>query len=201
MKKIRISKKYINLDCFILLLTAMLTACSKEQLLLDKADYELNIENNSTSKGIGIGDTAEDFLAVYGEYDVEISINGGDYQSIAAEEIPFDEPIQIILPTFFIDDIPAAISQICDENEISRIDLLPLLSSDEYLNEHTVSYYYLIFDWHGGAITEISSDYIDFNEDAFYYEEISDAFNEPANGGQSDVNTDNSTEDPQTGAN
>lgn len=177
MKKIQFSKKNVNLVCFILLLAIFLTACSKEQPLLDKADYELNTENNTTIKGIGIGDTAEDFLASYGEYDIEISINGGNYQSMAAEEIPFDEPMQTILPTFIIDDVPVTLSQICEENEIERSDLLTLLSSDEYLNEHQVSYYYLIFDWKSGAITDIRSDYIDFNKDAFYYEEIrKDAF-------------------------
>lgn len=173
MKRISFSKKYMIIACFTLLFAAMLTACSKEQPLLNEADYELNTENNSTSKGIGIGDTAEDFLAAYGEYDIEFSIDGGDYQSMPAEEIPFDEPIQTILPTFIIDSIPVTISQICEENEIIRSDLLSLLSSEEYLNEHKVSYYYLIFDWKSGAITDIHSDYIDFNKDAFYYEEIS----------------------------
>lgn len=201
MKEKRFLKKYINLIYFILLVAAMLTACGKEQPLLDKADYELNIENNITSKGIGIGDTAEDFLTAYGEYDIEISINGGDYQSMAAEEIPFDEPMQTILPTFIIDGIPVTISQICEENEISRSGLLPLLSSEEYLSEHKVSYYYLIFDWKSGAITDIRSDYIDFNKDAFYYEEISQDTSDPEEASQGNSDSNEMSQDAQTGAN
>lgn len=203
MKRIRFLRKYINSVCFTLLLAAMLTACSKEQPLLDKADYELNTENNTTttSKGIGIGDTAEDFLAAYGEYDIEISINSGDYQSMAAEEIPFDESMQTILPTFIIDGIPATISQICEENEISRNDLLQLLSSEAYLNEHEVSYYYLIFNWKSGVITNIRSDYIDFNKDAFYYEEISMDTSDSDETSQGTSDSDNMSQDAQTGAN
>lgn len=201
MKEIRLLKKYINLVCFTVLLASMLTACSKKQPLLDKADYELNAENNATSKGIGIGDTAEDFLQAYGEYDIEISINGGNYQSVATKEIPFDEPMQTILPTFIIDNVPVTLSQICEENEISLNDLLPLLSSNEYLNEHEVSYFYLIFDWKDGTITDIRSDYIDFNKDAFYYEEINKDTSDSEEINQSASDSEETNQGAQTGAN
>ena len=203
MKEIGFLRKYINSVCFTLLLASMLTACSKEQSLLDKTDYELNTESNTTttSKGIGIGDTAEDFLAAYGEYNIEISINGGDYQSMPTEEIPFDSSIQTILPTFIIDGIPVTISQICEENQISPNNLLPLLSSDEYLNEHEVSYYYLIFDWKSSNITDIHSDFIDFNKDAFYYKEISNDASDSEELSQGTSDSEELSQDAQTGAN
>ena len=149
-----------------------LTACGKETPLLRAADYELNHEDNTTSKGIGIGDTPEAYLTAYGDYVMETSIANGPYQALQTDEIPFTESIRTILPTFFIDESAVTIEQICEENEIERTELLALLSSDEYLQNHTVMYHYMIFTWENGIITDIHSEFMDFNEDASYYEEL-----------------------------
>lgn len=149
-----------------------LTACGKEQLLLRAVDYELNLEDNVTNKGIGIGDTPETFLDAYGDYVIETSVESGPYQSLPIDEIPFTQSIKTILPTFFIDGEPITIEQICTENEVERTELLALLSSGEYLKEHTVTYQYMIFSWENGVITDIRSEYMDYNEDASYYEEL-----------------------------
>ncbi len=151
---------------------ATLTACGKETPLLRTADYELNHEDNTTSKGIGIGDTPEAYLNAYSDYVMETSIENGPFQALKTDEIPFTEPIRTILPTFFIDENPVTIEQICEENEIERTEILALLSSDEYLQNHTVMYHYMIFTWEDGVITDILSEYMDFNEDASYYEEL-----------------------------
>lgn len=165
-------KKIFGILSAALLLMTALTACGKETPLLRAVDYELNLENNMTSKGIGIGDTPEAFLEAYGGYVIETSIAEGPYQPLSEGEIPFTESIKTILPTFFIDGLPITIEQICTENEIERTELLALLSSDEYLNEHTVAYHYMIFSWENGAITDIRSEYMDYNEDASYYEAL-----------------------------
>ena len=151
---------------------ALMTACGKETPLLRVADYELNHEDNTTSKGVGIGDTPEAFLSAYGDYVMETSIENGPYQALKTDEIPFTESIRTILPTFFIDENAITIEQICEEYEIERTGLLALLSSDEYLQNHTVMYHYMIFTWEDGMITDIYSEYMDFNEDASYYEEL-----------------------------
>lgn len=156
----------------LLLCTFLLTACEKETPLLTAADYELNQETNTTSKGIGIGDTSEAFLEAYGDYDIETSIEYGSYQALSNNEIPFTDSIRTILPTFFIDGIPVTIEQICTENEIERINLLSFLSSEEYLQNHTVIYNYMIFAWEDGCITDIHSEFMDYNEDASYYEDL-----------------------------
>lgn len=156
----------------LLLCTFLLTACEKGTPLLTAADYELNQETNTTSKGIGIGDTPEDFLNAYGDYVIETSIEYGPYQAINNDEIPFTDSIRTILPTFFIDGVPVTIEQICTENKIERADLLSLLSSEEYLQNHTVIYNYMIFTWEDGLITDIHSEFMDYNEDASYYEDL-----------------------------
>lgn len=156
----------------VLLLALLLTACGKETPLLTAADYELNQETNTTSKGIGIGDSPEAFLEAYGDYDIETSIEYGPYQALNTNEIPFTDSIRTILPTFFIDGAPVTIEQICTENEIERADLLSLLSSEKYLQNHTVIYNYMIFTWEDGFITDIHSEFMDYNEDASYYEDL-----------------------------
>ena len=162
------------LSAVLLSITALtaLTACGKETPLLKAADYELNHEDNTTSKGIGIGDTPEAFLDAYSDYIIETSIENGPYQALKTDDIPFTESIRTILPTFFIDENAVTIEQICEENEIERTGLLALLSSDEYLQNHTVIYHYMIFTWENGIITDIHSEFMDFNEDASYYEEL-----------------------------
>ncbi|MDE5931135.1 MAG: hypothetical protein K2H40_01440, partial [Lachnospiraceae bacterium] len=112
------------------------------------------------------------FLEAYGDYDIETSIEYGPYQSLNNNEIPFTDSIRTILPTFFIDGTPVTIEQICTENEIERTDLLSLLSSEEYLQNHTVIYNYMIFTWEDGLITDIHSEFMDYNEDASYYEDL-----------------------------
>ncbi len=165
-------KKKLATSIAAILLAFSLTACGKETPLLTALDYELDLDNNTTYKGITIGDTKEKFLETYGEYNIETCVNGGPYQSLTTEEIPFEESIQTILPTFFIDGIPVSIEQICKENEIERVDLLTFLSSDEYLAGHTVLYYYLTFTWENGVITDIHSEYMDYNKDSAYYEDL-----------------------------
>lgn len=165
-------KKIIGTLLTALFLMTALSACGKETPLLRAVDYELNLENNTTSKGIGIGDTPDAFLEAYGGYVIETSVAQGPYQPLSEEEIPFTESIKTILPTFFIDGLPVTIEQICTENKVERTDLIAFLSSDEYLKDHTVAYHYMIFSWENGAITDIRSEYMDYNEDASYYEEL-----------------------------
>ncbi len=164
-------KKYISL-LFAMLLALSLLGCGQEVPAMTALDYELNLDNNTTAKGITLGDTKEKFLEAYGDCNMQTCIEDGPYQALAIEEIPFDKSIQIILPTFFIDGNAVSIEQICKENEIERTELLTFLTSDNYLSVHTVVYYYLIFTWENGAITDIVSEYMDYNKDSAYYEEI-----------------------------
>lgn len=156
----------------VLFITFFLTACGKETPLLEAADYELNLNTNTTSKGIGIGSTPEEFLAAYGSYTITTSVEYGPFEALEPKEIPFTESIRTILPTFFIDGVPVTIEQVCSENKIERAQLLSLLSSEEYLQNHTVVYHYMVFTWEDGVISDIHSEFMDYNEDASYYEDL-----------------------------
>lgn len=169
MKKIRT----LLFVLFVLTLApGLLTGCGESAPLLNAADYELDPATSTTSKEVSVGDNAEAFLAAYGDYKIFTSVDGEEYQVLAAEEIPFDSAVTLLLPTFFIDGAPTDLDRFCEENEIGKADLTATLNSEAFLQDHTVIYSYLLFTWEDGVITAIRSEYMDYNEDAAYYKEL-----------------------------
>lgn len=162
-------RKAVTLSAVIVLIFSLLTGCGKTTPLLSAVDYELELETNTTNREVSVGDTPESFLAAYGEYRIFTSVDGGEYQVFSPDEIPFDSNIRTLLPTFFIDGLPVDPDTFCEENEIEKAGLLTFLTSEDYLRSHTVVYYYLTFTWEGGVISDITSRYMDYNEDASYY--------------------------------
>ncbi len=173
MMKKDIIKKAVTLPASLVLTLSLLTGCGESTPMLDAADYELDAETNKTDRGVSINDTPETFLAAYGEYRIFTSVDGGDYQMLPNDEIPFDSAITTLLPTFFVDGTPIDPDVFCKENEIDKTDLLSFLCTEDYLRSHTVVYYYLTFTWENGVIADITSSYMDYNEDASYYESFS----------------------------
>lgn len=150
----------------------LMTGCGKSTPLLAATDYELDPDHKITSREVAVGDDAETFLAAYGDYKIFTSVEGGDYQVLASDEIPFESPVTILVPTFFIDGLPADLDLFCKENGIEKAELGAALSSDDFLQSHTVVYSYLLFTWENGVITDIRSESMDYNEDAAYYKDF-----------------------------
>ena len=168
-ERIHTMKKLTTLLTVTLLMIGILSGCGESTPLLTATDYELDLASDKTARGIAPGDNAEAFLSAYGEYRIFTSIDGGDYEVLDASEIPFDSAVSTLLPTFFIDGLPIDPDTFCEENEVSKTDLLAYLTSDQYLSSHTVVYFYLLFTWENGVITDIRSEYMDYNEDAAFY--------------------------------
>ncbi len=161
------------LSAIVMLMMFTVSACGgKETLLLEADDYELNTQSGKTSKGIAVGDNSEAFLNAYDGYDIFTVMDDGSFVLLDPKEAFPADTSETILPTFYIDGSPLTIDQICKQNKIEKSSLIQTISSTDYLSEHTVGYYYLVFDWENGNITDISSEYLDFNEDAVYYEEL-----------------------------
>ena len=165
-------KKIAILLTTLALALGFMTGCGEAAPLLSATDYELDPNAKVTSREVTVGDNAETFLAAYGGYKIFTSVEGGDYQVFDTEEITFDSDVTLLLPTFFIDGMPTDLDRFCEENEIEKADLTATLNSDEFLQSHTVVYYYLLFTWENGAIADIRSEYMDYNEDAAYYKEM-----------------------------
>lgn len=149
----------------LILSLGLCTGCGESTPLLTADDYVLDALTNKTSLGVGVGDTAETFFNAYGEYRFFTSIDNGDYQLLVPEEISFDSPVTILLPTFFIDGLPVEPDAFCEENSVEKAELISYLSSADYLNLHTVEYRYLIFTWENDTITDIRPMYMNYNED------------------------------------
>ena len=150
-------------------LSLALCACGEEKPLLSATDYDLDAETAQTIRGVKIGDGADTFLTAYKDYDILSSVNGGDYQFLAAEDIPFDASLTTILPSFFVDGAAVEIDSFCEDNEIEKDTLLSFLTDEAYLEHHAVVYQYLVFDWEDGRIKDIRSESMDYNKDASYY--------------------------------
>lgn len=156
--------------CLILTFSlALLGACGEGKPLLSAIDYDLDAETAQTIRGVKIGDGADVFLAAYKDYDMLSSVNGGDYQYLAVEEIPFDTSLTTVLPSFFVDGAAVDIDTFCENNEIEKDDLLSYLTDEAYLEHHTIVYQYLVFEWENGRITDIRSESMDYNKDGSYY--------------------------------
>ena len=145
--------------------TRLLTGCGESTPLLSEDDYILDARSARTSLGTAPGDSSEAFLEAYGAYRFFTSIDGGDYRMLAAEEIPFDSSVTILLPTFFIDGQPIEPDTFCEENEIEKSNLMEYLRSADFLDEHTAEYRYLTFTWDSGVIADIDSAYMSYNEE------------------------------------
>lgn len=148
---------------------SLLCACGEEKPLLSATDYDLDAETAQTIRGVKIGDGSETFLAAYGSYDILSSVDGGDYQFLPTEEIPFDSSLTTILPSFFVDGAVIDIDSFCEDNGIEKNSLLSFLTDEAYLAHHAVVYQYLVFEWEKGAIKDIRSEAMDYNRDATYY--------------------------------
>lgn len=154
-----------------LFLSLLLIGCGEEkQVFLSTTDYDLDAETSQTIRGVKIGDGPETFLAAYRDYDILTSIGDGDYLTLPVEDIPFDVTITTILPSFFVDGTALEIDSFCEENNITKDNLLSFLTNEDYLSAHTVVYRYLVFNWENGAITDIRSEAMDYNRDGSFYE-------------------------------
>ncbi len=148
---------------------SLLCACGEEKPLLSATDYDLDAETAQTIRGVKIGDGSDVFLAAYGSYDILSSVDGGDYQFLPVEEIPFDKSLTTILPSFFVDGTAVEIDSFCEENGIEKDALLSFLTDETYLERHAVIYQYLVFEWENGTIKDIRSESMDYNKDGSYY--------------------------------
>ncbi len=161
------------LSAAVILMMFTVSACgSRESLLLEADDYELNTQSGKTSKGIAVGDDFETFLNAYDGYDIFTVLDDGSFVLLDPKEASPTDTSETLLPTFYIDGNPLTIDQICKQNKIKKSSLIQTISSTDYLSDHTVGYYSRVFDWENGNIIDIRSEYLDFNEDAVYYEEL-----------------------------
>ncbi len=152
----------------VLALALILTGCENYTAETKTVPAEVFIvEDGVTHDGIKRGDGPEDFKNAYGDYPVQVAYNDtaySGYTEMSLKKIPFDENISTLVAGIFVDGEPFSEAELAKENEIEEADLPELLSSPEYLRAHEVEYLCLRFTWEDGAITDIDSVELNYNE-------------------------------------
>lgn len=143
----------------------LMTGCGDDAPALTADDYILDAETCRTSRGVAIGATPDDFFGAYADCDCFVSVDGGDYQPLSGGELPAGSVVRTLVPTFFVDGEPIEPVSFCQENDIEESALIDYITSAEYLDAHTAEYRYLTFTWENGAVSDIQSAYMNYNEE------------------------------------
>lgn len=158
-------KIMITLTAALMLIGGPLIGCGADESSLTAEDYILDSETCETSRGIALGSTPDEFFDAYGDCDCFISVDGGDYQTLSKEEIPSGSFVKTLIPAFFVDGEPIDPAAFCKEYDIEESGMIDYLTSADFLNAHTAEYRYLTFTWENGAVADIQSAYMNYNEE------------------------------------
>lgn len=157
-------KKYLS--CLITVIILMSTmGCGSTSPILTNADYELS--NNTTSKGITIGSSSDDFVNAYHGFIVDVwyaDDNSNTAKEIKVNEVDYTKQSHIGLHTFFIDDKAIDVNSFKKKNNIDS-DLNSWFENNtEYLQKHSVVYKCLVFTFDDGIVNNIKYSEKNFNE-------------------------------------
>jgi hypothetical protein len=124
---------------------------------LTNEDYILN--DNTTSKGISIGSSSNDFIQAYKDNDYLSIIywdsNSNAYQSIKMNDIDFSKQSFICLESMFVDDKAINIDSFKKKNKIEDNLDTWFTENTDYLKKHSVVYKCLIFSFQNEKVTDI----------------------------------------------
>ena len=157
-------KKY--LICLMAIVVIISTiGCGSANLELTNKDY--NLSDNTTSKGITIGSSSDDFVNAYHGSIVDVwyaDDNSNTAKEIKVNEVDYTKQSHIGLHTFFIDDKAIDVDSFKKKNNIDS-DLNSWFENNtEYLQKHSVVYKCLVFTFDNGIVNNIKYSEKNFNE-------------------------------------
>ena len=157
-------KKYILYLMAIIVIISTI-GCGSTKLELTSEDY--NLSDNTTSKGITIGSSSDDFMNAYNGYIVDVwyaDDNSNTAKEIKVNEVDYTKQSHIGLHTFFIDDKAINVNSFKKKNNIDS-DLNSWFENNtEYLQKHSVVYKCLVFTFDNGIVNNIKYSEKNFNE-------------------------------------
>ena len=157
-------KKYLLYLMAIVVIISTI-GCGSAKLELTNEDY--NLSDNTTSKGITIGSSSDDFMSAYHEFIVDVwyaDDNSNTAKEIKVNEVDYTKQSHIGLHTFFIDDKAIDVNSFKKKNNIDS-DLNSWFENNtEYLQKHSVVYKCLIFTFNDGIVNNIKYSEKNFNE-------------------------------------
>ena len=157
-------KKYILYLMAIIVIISTI-GCGSTKLELTSEDY--NLSDNTTSKGITIGSSSDDFMNAYNGSIVDVwyaDDNSNTAKEIKVNEVDYTKQSHIGLHTFFIDDKAINVNSFKKKNNIDS-DLNSWFENNtEYLQKHSVVYKCLVFTFNDGIVNNIKYSEKNFNE-------------------------------------
>ena len=157
-------KKYLLYLMAIVVIISTI-GCGSTKLELTNEDY--NLSDNTTSKGITIGSSSDDFMNAYNGSIVDVwyaDDNSNIAKEIKVNEVDYTKQSHIGLHTFFIDDKAIDVNSFKKKNNIDS-DLNSWLENNtEYLQKHSVVYKCLVFTFDDGIVNNIKYSEKNFNE-------------------------------------
>ena len=70
-----------------------------------------------------------------------------------------------MISAFYVDEVPVSVEKLMTETGLSAEELNDHLADSEYLADHTVVYRYTMFTIENDVVTDITGDYLDYNQE------------------------------------
>lgn len=157
-------KKYLS--CLITVIILMSTmGCGGTSLILTNTDY--NLSGNTTSKGITIGSSSDDFMNAYDGFEVSViyadsGSNVGTFMKI--DKVDYSNQCTVAIQNFFVDDKSYTVDEIKNKYNIKNDINGWLQNNPDFLEKHSLTYKCLTFYFDNGIIVDIKYSEKNFNE-------------------------------------
>ena len=157
-------KKY--LICLMAIVVIISTiGCGSAKLELTNEDY--NLSDNTTSKGITIGSSSDDFMNAYDSFEVSVIYAGsgsnvGTFMKI--NKADYSKQGTVAIQNFFVDGKPHTVDEIKTKYNIKNDINTWLQNNPDFLEKHSLTYKCLIFYFDNGTVNNIKYSEKNFNE-------------------------------------
>ena len=157
-------KKYLIYLIVIVVIVSTI-GCSSVGLELTNEDY--NLSDNTTSKGITIGSSSDDFVSVYDGFEVSViyadsGSNVGTFMKI--DKVDYSKQCTVAIQNFFVDDKSHTVDEIKNKYNIKNDINGWLQNNPDFLEKHSLIYKCLTFYFDNGIIVDIKYSEKNFNE-------------------------------------
>ena len=157
-------KKYILYLMAIIVIISTI-GCGSAKLELTSEDY--NLSDNTTSKGITIGSSSDDFVSAYDGFEVSViyadsGSNVGTFMKI--DKVDYSKQCTVAIQNFFVDDKSHTVDEIKNKYNIKNDINGWLQNNPDFLEKHSLTYKCMTFYFDNGIIVDIKYSEKNFNE-------------------------------------
>ena len=139
--------------------------CGSAKLEFTNEDY--NLSDNTTSKGITIGSSSDDFVSAYDGFEISViyadsGSNVGTFMNI--DKVDYSKQCTVAIQNFFVDDKSHTVDEIKNKYNIKNDINGWLQNNPDFLEKHSLIYKCLTFYFDNGIIVDIKYSEKNFNE-------------------------------------